>query len=65
MEELKENDDFLSSQIITYIGNKRSLLKYIEDEIKIICKIRKKIRYKIHENLRSNYSAAMYLSMIA
>ena len=38
MEELKENDDFLSSQIITYIGNKRSLLKYIEDEIKIICK---------------------------
>ena len=31
-----ENQDFLTTQIMTYIGNKRSLLGYIEKEIEII-----------------------------
>lgn len=33
-----ENKKFLTEQIITYLGNKRSLLPYIEKEIKIIQK---------------------------
>ena len=36
-----ENKDYLSEQIITYLGNKRSLLKEIENEI---IKIKKKIK---------------------
>ena len=31
-----ENKDFLTTQIITYIGNKRALIKNIEQEIQII-----------------------------
>ena len=31
--EAKENNEFLTTQIITYIGNKRSLLARIENEI--------------------------------
>lgn len=38
----KENPDFLSTQIITYIGNKRSLLSNIENEILEIQDILKK-----------------------
>ena len=33
MENLEENDEYLTTQIITYIGNKRSLLGKIEEEI--------------------------------
>ena len=33
-----ENKKYLKEQIITYLGNKRSLLPYIEKEIKIIQK---------------------------
>ncbi len=35
---MKENKDFLTKQIITYIGNKRLLLKFIEEEVKEILK---------------------------
>lgn len=38
----KENPDFLATQIITYIGNKRSLLSNIENEILEIQEILKK-----------------------
>lgn len=38
----KENPDFLATQIITYIGNKRSLLSNIENEILKIQEILKK-----------------------
>jgi adenine-specific DNA-methyltransferase len=38
---MKENPLYLKNQIITYLGNKRSLLPYIEIEIK---KIQKKLR---------------------
>ena len=41
-DELYENKDFLTTQIITYIGNKRSLLEHIEKEVdEIACKIGK------------------------
>ncbi|NLK46970.1 MAG: DNA adenine methylase [Treponema sp.] len=36
MLELKENKDFLTTQIITYLGNKRSLIGNIEKEVEII-----------------------------
>ena len=35
---LSENKDFLSTQIITYLGNKRSLLANISREIQTIKK---------------------------
>ena len=35
---LEENKDYLTTQIITYIGNKRSLIKNIEEEILVITK---------------------------
>ncbi len=34
----EENKDYLTTQIITYIGNKRSLIKNIEEEILLITK---------------------------
>lgn len=33
---MEENKNFLTSQIITYLGNKRSLINNIEEEVKII-----------------------------
>jgi len=33
MYDLKENESYLTKQIITYIGNKRNLLNSIEEEI--------------------------------
>lgn len=38
MQKQKENNDFLTTQILTYLGNKRSLIKKIEIEIKEILK---------------------------
>ena len=35
---IAENSEYLTSQIITYIGNKRSLLGYIEKEVLLIQK---------------------------
>ncbi len=35
---MEENKDFLTTQIITYLGNKRSLLPNIENEISLICR---------------------------
>ena len=34
--EIQENPDFLTTQIITYLGNKRALIGEIEEEIRII-----------------------------
>lgn len=39
---MKENSRFLREQIITYLGNKRSINPYIEDEVKKIIKQLKK-----------------------
>ncbi len=36
---MNENPDFLTSQIITYIGNKRSLIYDIESQIREICTV--------------------------
>lgn len=33
----EENDNYLSEQIITYLGNKRSLLDFIETAVKVVC----------------------------
>jgi len=38
MQKIKENKKYLTDQIITYLGNKRSLIKYIEREVKNIQK---------------------------
>ena len=38
MLELEENKEFLTTQIITYLGNKRSLIGNIEKEVEIISK---------------------------
>ena len=38
MYEIKENNDFLTTQIITYLGNKRSLIGNIEKEVDEISK---------------------------
>ncbi len=40
----KENQAYLKEQIITYLGNKRSLLSYIEKEVQIIQKKLKKTK---------------------
>ena len=37
-EESKENEEFLTTQIITYLGNKRSLIGNIETEVNLISK---------------------------
>jgi len=37
-QEQEENKDFLTTQIITYLGNKRSLIDKIEEEVKLISK---------------------------
>ena len=34
----EENKDFLTTQIITYLGNKRTLIDKIEEEVKLISK---------------------------
>lgn len=33
-----ENNDFLTKQIITYLGNKRSLLDFIGSAIDLVCR---------------------------
>ena len=38
MKEQQEDKDFLTKQIITYLGNKRSLIYKIEDEVKSVQK---------------------------
>ena len=38
MKEQQENKDFFTTQIITYLGNKRSLIYKIEEEVKLISK---------------------------
>lgn len=40
--EAKENNDFLTTQIITYLGNKRNLIKNIEIEVELITRKLKK-----------------------
>ena len=40
--QLQENKDFLTTQIITYLGNKRSLLSHIEHEVELISQKLKK-----------------------
>ena len=41
---MKENPDFLTKQIITYIGNKRLLLEKIEQEVRVVSRALKKER---------------------
>lgn len=40
--DLKESNDYLTKQIITYIGNKRELLTEIENEVHLVLEILKK-----------------------
>ena len=40
--QLQENKDFLTTQIITYLGNKRDLLSHIEHEVELISQKLKK-----------------------
>ena len=41
-----ENEEFLTNQIITYIGNKRSLLEFIGEAIELIKNKEKKGKIK-------------------
>ena len=44
---IEENEDFLSTQIITYLGNKRSLLDFIEKAVEEILEHDHKVRMDI------------------
>jgi len=45
MKEQQEDKDFLTTQIITYLGNKRSLIYKIEEEVKLISKYLNKEKF--------------------
>ena len=66
-----ENRPYLTKQIITYIGNKRSLIPYIEKEIKIIqkrLKVNKTINLDLFSGsgvvarLMKKYSSKLYVN---
>lgn len=57
----KENEKFLTDQIITYIGNKRSLLDFIGEAMDIICKKEKKEKFKIADIFSGSGVVARYL----
>ena len=59
MPDLLENPQFLTTQIITYIGNKCSLIKNIEEKILVISKVLDKAKiglcrhfFQVRESLR-------------
>lgn len=60
-----ENEDFLTNQIITYIGNKRSLLDFIGEAIEIISKDLKKDKLNIVDIFSGSGIVARYLKRYA
>lgn len=56
-----ENEEFLTEQIITYIGNKRSLLDFIGRAIELICEKEKKDKLNICDIFSGSGIVARYL----
>lgn len=57
----RENEEYLTEQIITYIGNKRSLLDFIGEGIKVIQKDLKKDKLDIVDIFSGSGIVARYL----
>ena len=60
-----ENEEFLTNQIITYIGNKRSLLEFIGEAIELISKKEKKDKLNIVDIFSGSGIVARYLKRYA
>lgn len=60
-EKLYENEEYLTSQIITYIGNKRSLLDFIGEAVEIVRKDIKKEKLNIVDIFSGSGIVARYL----
>ena len=60
-----ENEEFLTNQIITYIGNKRSLLDFIGEAIELISKKEKKDKLNIVDIFSGSGIVARYLKRYA
>ena len=60
-----ENEDFLTNQIITYIGNKRSLLEFIGEAIELIKNKEKKEKLNIVDIFSGSGIVARYLKRYA
>ena len=58
--DLRENDDYLTRQIVTYIGNKRSLLDFIGKGIQIVQKRLKKDKLDIFDVFTGSGIVARY-----
>lgn len=56
-----ENEVFLTTQIITYIGNKRSLLDFIGEGVEIVCQELKKDKLDIVDIFSGSGIVARYL----
>jgi adenine-specific DNA-methyltransferase len=56
-----ENENFLSEQIITYLGNKRKLLDFIGESVKEILKSEGKKRARIFDGFSGSGVVARYL----
>jgi adenine-specific DNA-methyltransferase len=57
---IQENIDYLTTQIITYIGNKRALLKHIDDKLQIVRKKLGQDRIKIFDVFTGSGIVARY-----
>jgi len=58
---MKENSDYLQSQLITYIGNKRSLLPFIEEGVKIVKSELKKDKLSTFDGFAGSGIVARFL----
>ena len=63
MERYNSIPTFLSEQLITYLGNKRKLIPYIEKEIQRICKFEEKERLSILEPFCGSGSVSRLLKL--
>ncbi|HNZ40973.1 MAG TPA: DNA adenine methylase [Clostridia bacterium] len=61
MTKLMENEKYLTEQIITYIGNKRSLLDFIEEAVEIVRKELNKNKLDIADLFSGSGIVARYL----
>jgi len=60
-----ENNEYLTRQLITYIGNKRSLLGFIDDAIKIVQKKLRKNKLKMFDVFSGSGIAARYFKQFS
>jgi adenine-specific DNA-methyltransferase len=60
-----ENEDFLTKQIITYIGNKRSLLNFVEQGIKRVQKKLNKKKLRIFDVFSGSGAVARHFKQYA